>query len=117
MRPKKRPAAGVKKLSLSEKMTVELLKSDPAFAAAFFESYAASRLPLQLTVLRSMEGLSQGSLSKRLGMKQAYLSRLEHESGDHLVSQYERAAKALKARLVLVPSLAQLQSRTKTTQR
>lgn len=92
-------------------MTLQRLKSDPAFAEAFFESYAATPLPLQLTVLRSFEGLSQGALSDKVGMKQAYVSRLEHEDGDHLVSQYARAAKVLKARLVLVPSLARLQSR------
>jgi transcriptional regulator with XRE-family HTH domain len=94
-------------------MTVERLRSDPAFAEAFFDSYVASRLPLQLTMLRYLEGFSQGVLSKKLGMKQAYLSRLEHEAGNHLVSQYERAAKMLKARLVLVPSLARLQPRKK----
>ena len=67
----------------------------------FFDSYAKTPLPLQLAVLRSLEGMSQGALSKKIGVKQAYLSRLEHESGDHLISQYERAAKALGARLVL----------------
>ena len=69
----------------------------------FFQAMAEVPLPVQLGLLRRLRGLSQVRLASQLHIKQSYLSRLEVQGSDHLLRQYELVAKALGARVALLP--------------
>lgn len=88
------------KMALSEKIRRHAPLSQPAF-----EAMRLLPIPLQLEFLRRYYGVSQTELAAHLSIKQGYLSRLEKEGTDHLLSQYERIARALQARIGLCPKM------------
>ena len=79
------------------------LKKDPGYAAAFLEELGNAPLPLQLAILRRLRGVTQEKLAGRLRVRQGYVSKLEKPGSDHLVSNYERAARLLHGRLAIIP--------------
>lgn len=91
------------KISPFEKDTWERIRKDPKFASAFFEDLSERPISVQFAMLRRLRGLSQERIASRLHRKQNYISKLEKVGEDHLVSQYERAAKLLHGRLAIVP--------------
>ena len=86
-----------------EKDTWKHIEEDREFAEAFFEELVERPLAVQVSVLRRMRGISQVQLAARLHVTQSFLSKLEKEGSDHLVSLYERLAKLLKGRLAIIP--------------
>ena len=93
------------------------LRHDPSFAQAFFEAYRKASVPLQLTLLRTLAGISQLGLAKKAKVKQTHHSRLEIDDSDHLLSIYEKMGKLLRAKLVLIPDEAQITIRKKKSKR
>ncbi len=79
------------------------LKGELVSRKDFFQAMAEVPLPVQLSLLRRLQGFSQVRLASRLRMKQSYLSRLEIQGSGHLLRQYEEVAKALGARVALLP--------------
>lgn len=65
-------------------------------------------LPLQLAFYRRYHKITQGELAEALDLKQAYLSRLEEDPSEHLLSHYVRIAKELGARLAVLPPGARI---------
>ena len=86
-----------------EKDSWKRVAEDPEFAEAFFEELIERPLAVQVSVLRKMRGISQVELARRLHITQSFLSKIEKEGSDHLVSLYERLAKLLNGRLAIVP--------------
>ena len=89
--------------ALTEDVRCAIAK-DPAYAAEYFKELSRRPLPVQLALLRRLKGLTQAELADEMGLKQTHVSRLEKPDSDHLLSAYLRAAKALGARLALVPA-------------
>lgn len=79
------------------------LKADPEYAEAYFAELAQAPLPLQLAIMRRLRGLTQEKMAAKLHVKQAYISKLEKMGSDHLVSNYERAARMLHGHLAIIP--------------
>lgn len=79
------------------------IKEDPEFAKVYFEDLAERPITVQVSVLRRLNGLSQEKVASRLRMKQAFVSKLEKEGSDHLISKIEKVARLLHSRLVLLP--------------
>ena len=84
------------------------LKNDPEYAEPYLEELAKAPLPLQLAILRRLRGVTQAKMAARLHVKQAYISKLEKPGSDHLLSNYERAARMLNGHLVIIPNGARL---------
>ena len=80
------------------------IADNPPYAAEYFRELALRPLPVQLTLLRRLKGMTQAELADEMGLKQTHVSRLEKPDSDHLLSAYLRAAQALGARLALVPT-------------
>lgn len=97
-----------KKASPFENDTRKRIREDAEFAEAFFEDLTERPLPVQLGILRRLAGISQAELASRLKVTQAYLSKLEKEGSDHLVSIYADLAKLLRGRLAIVPEGARI---------
>jgi len=76
---------------------------DPEFAASYYEEFAKAPVPLQLAILRRLRGVSQEDIAGRLHLKQAQISRLEREGSDHLLSTYEKVARTLHSKVMIVP--------------
>jgi ribosome-binding protein aMBF1 (putative translation factor) len=91
-----------------EKDTWKRVEEDRQFAEAFFEELIERPLPVQVSILRRMRGISQIQLASQLHVKQSFLSKLEKEGSDHLVSIYEKLARLLKGRLAIIPSGARI---------
>jgi DNA-binding XRE family transcriptional regulator len=87
---------------------VQRLKEDPVYAEAYFEELAKAPLPLQLSILRRLNGVTQEKMAAKLHVKQAYISKLEKPGSDHLFSNYERAARMLHGRLAIIPDGAKV---------
>lgn len=81
----------------------DAIKSDPEYAAEYFEELMTRPLPVQLAILRKFLGMTQEALARALHMKQTHISRLEKIDSDHLLSLYQRAAEKLGAHLAIVP--------------
>lgn len=79
------------------------IKSDPEYAAEYFEELMQRPLPVQLALLRKFLGVTQEKLAKALYLKQTHVSRLEKADSDHLLSFYKRAAEKMGAHLAIVP--------------
>jgi DNA-binding XRE family transcriptional regulator len=92
-----------KELSPFDRDTLKRIAEDSDFAEAFFEELSERPLSVQLAFLRRMNGHSQMKLATRLRINQGFLSRLEKEGSDHLISFYEKLAKLMHARLALIP--------------
>jgi DNA-binding XRE family transcriptional regulator len=92
-----------KQVSPFEKDTWKRVDADPEFAEAFFEELVERPLAVQVSMLRRMRGISQVQLAASLNVTQSFLSKLEKEGSDHLVSLYEKLAKLLKGRLAIIP--------------
>ena len=88
--------------------TRKRLQEDPEFAEAFFEELMERPLPVQLGILRRLVGISQAQLASRFKVTQAYLSKLEKEGSDHLISAYAKLAKLLHGRLAIIPEGARI---------
>lgn len=84
------------------------LKEDSAYAESYFEELAKAPLPLQLAILRRLRGMTQAKLAADLRVKQAYISKLEKPGSDHLLSNYEKAARLLKGHLAIIPDGARV---------
>ena len=102
MRPKK------KKRPPFTETTWEKVRSDPEFAKAFFEAYLKESIPLQVTLLRTLAGIPQVKLAKKLRIKQTHLSRLEKDGSDHVISIYKKMGNLLNAKLALIPNEAEI---------
>ncbi|MBI4370837.1 MAG: helix-turn-helix transcriptional regulator, partial [Elusimicrobia bacterium] len=84
-----------KKVSPFDHDVVKRLKEDSEYAEAYFEELGKAPLPLQLAILRRLNGVTQEKLAAKLHVKQTYVSKLEKPGSDHLFSNYERAARLL----------------------
>ncbi|OGR86926.1 MAG: hypothetical protein A3A86_06570 [Elusimicrobia bacterium RIFCSPLOWO2_01_FULL_60_11] len=82
---------------------VKHLKRDPEYAAAYLEELAKAPLPLQLAILRRIRGFTQEKMAAGLHVKQAYISKLEKLGSNHLVRNYEKAARMLHGRIAIIP--------------
>lgn len=82
------------------------LKNDPKYAQAYFEAIADEPLPVQIALLRRAYGISQEAIAAKLHLKQAHISRLEKKDSDHLISTYEKMAKLLHSKIMIVPENA-----------
>src|SRR5262249_27802945 len=87
-----------------ERDTWKRIAQDPGFAEEFFGELMERPLQVQISMLRKTRGLSQVDLAKQLQVTQSFLSKLEKEGSDHLVSLYERIAKILDGRLAIIPA-------------
>lgn len=87
---------------------VKRLKADPDYAEAYFEELEKAPLPLQLAILRRLLGVTQVQMAAKLHVKQGYVSKLEKPGSDHLLSNYERAARLLHGRLAIIPKGAKV---------
>jgi DNA-binding XRE family transcriptional regulator len=92
-----------KELSPFERDTVKRIEGDSEFSDVFFEELVERPLSVQLSMLRKLNGISQVQLANRARLKQSFLSKLEKEDSDHLISVYEKVAKILQCRLALIP--------------
>ncbi len=84
------------------------LKKDTEYAAAYLEEVGKAPLPLQLAILRRLRGVTQEKLAARLRVRQGYISKLEKLGSDHLLSNYEKAARILHGRLAIIPEGARI---------
>ena len=87
---------------------IKKLKSDSEYAAAYFEELEKAPLPLQLAVLRRLSGVTQVQMASKLHVKQGYVSKLERPGTDHLLSNYEKAARIFHAHLAIIPDGAKV---------
>jgi DNA-binding XRE family transcriptional regulator len=87
---------------------VKRLKSDPEYAASYFEEFAKVPVPLQLALLRRLRGVTQQSMASKLHVRQGYISRLEKTKSNHLLSNYEKIARALHSKIIIVPEDAKV---------
>jgi DNA-binding XRE family transcriptional regulator len=92
-----------KQASPFEKDTWKRVETDKEFANAFFEALVERPLAVQVSMLRRMRGISQVQLAEKLHVSQSFLSKLEKEGSDHLISLYERLANLLNGRLAILP--------------
>jgi hypothetical protein len=90
-------------ISPVDKDAAKWIKEDAGFAADYFEALAERPLPVQLATLRRLCGITQDKMAARLHVRQAYVSKLEKLGSDHLVSNYEKAARFLHGRLAIIP--------------
>ena len=90
-------------LSPFDRDVIQHLKKDPEYAAAYLEELAKAPLPLQLAILRRIRGFTQEKMAANLHVKQAHISKLEKLGSDHLVSNYERAARMLHGHIAIIP--------------
>ena len=81
----------------------ESIKKDPEYAKEFFEAISDEPLPVQIALLRRVSGISQEDVASRLHVKQTHVSRLEKKGSDHLLSTYEKLAKILRSKIIVVP--------------
>jgi len=84
------------------------IKQDTKYAEAYFEAIADESLPIQIALLRRAYGISQEKIAAKLRLKQAHISRLEKKDSDHLISTYEKMAKVLHSRIMIVPENARV---------
>lgn len=84
------------------------LRKDPEYAEAYLEELANAPLPLQLAILRRLRGVTQEKMATRLHVKQAYISKLEKPGSDHLLSNYQKAARILNGHLAIIPDGARV---------
>ena len=87
---------------------VKRLKSDPEYAASYFEELAKVPLPLQLALLRRLRGVTQQKIAAQLHVRQGYISRLEKTKSNHLLSNYEKVARVLHSKIIAVPENAKV---------
>mgnify|MGYP001561038660 CR=1 FL=1 len=95
-------------ISPFDRDVIKRLKEDPEYAEAYFEEMSKIPLPLQLAVLRRLNGVTQEKMAAKLHVKQAYISKLEKPGSDHLFSNYDKAARMLHGRLAIIPSGARV---------
>lgn len=81
----------------------ENIKKDPEYAREFYEAISDESLPVQMALIRRVSGISQEDVASRLHVKQTHVSRLERTGSDHLLSTYEKMAKILRSKIVIVP--------------
>ncbi len=86
------------------------LRRDPEYASAYLEELAKVPLSSQLAILRRLRGFTQEKVASNLHVKQAHISKLEKPKTDHLLSNYEKAARMLHGRLMIVPDEIKLVS-------
>ena len=79
------------------------LKHYPKYAQAYFEAISDEPLPIQIALLRRAYGISQEDIAAKLHLKQAHISRLEKKGSDHLISTYEKIARLLHSKILIVP--------------
>ena len=96
------------RVSPLDRNVVNSLKSDPEYAEAYFEELAKAPLPLQLALVRRLQGVTQEKMAAKLHVKQSYISKLEKVGTDHRFSSYERAARLLHGRLAIIPEGAKV---------
>ena len=99
---------GYKKDSPFDRDVQNKLKHDAKYAQAYFEAIAVEPLPIQIALLRRAYGISQEEIATKLHIKQAHISRLEKKDSDHLISTYEKIAKLLHSRIMIVPENAKV---------
>ena len=97
-----------KTISPFDRDVVSRLRKDPEYAEAYFEELAKAPLPLQLAILRRLHGLTQEKMAARLRVKQGYISKLEKAGSNHLLTNYERAARLLHGHLAIIPDGAKI---------
>ena len=97
-----------KNTSPFEKDTWKRIEEEHDFAQAFFEELVQRPLPVQVSMFRRMQGISQVQLAARLHVTQSFLSKLEKADSDHLLGLYVRLAKLLKGRLAIIPEGARI---------
>ena len=76
---------------------------DPEYAEAFFEELVKAPVQLQLAMFRRFRGVTQEKMATKLKVEQGYISKLEKPGSNHLLSNYEHAARTLRGHLVFVP--------------
>lgn len=81
----------------------ESIKADPEYAQEFFEAISDEPLSIQIALIRRVSGISQEAVASRLHVKQTHVSRLEKNGSNHLLSTYEKMAKILHSKIVIVP--------------
>lgn len=91
-----------------ERDTWKRVKDDRRFASAFLEELVERPLAVQVSMLRRLQGISQVDLAARMDITQSFLSKLEKEDSSHLVGLYEKLARLLNARLVMIPRGARI---------
>ncbi len=80
----------------------------PLLSKNILEALLEIPLPLQCAFLRKHLGITQESIAKQLKIKQTFISALESDGRDHLLSHYEKLVQILGCKLAVVPRSTQL---------
>jgi len=96
------------KISPFEGDTWARLAKDVKFAEAFLAELSERPLPVQLGLLRKMAGYTQNQLATHAKLPQSFVSKLEKLGSDHRLSVYERIARLIHGRIVIIPEGAKI---------
>ena len=100
--------------------SISLLKDNRSIGQGPLDDYQAcfidflNRRPVLKSTQRvcplfsRFSSLSIEKIASKLHLKQAYISRLEKKGTDHLMSTYEKIARLLHSKIVLVPENARV---------
>lgn len=83
--------------------TREALRKNPVFARAFFRDVSELPVPLQLSIMRRVMGVSQYEIAVKLRVQQPHVARLERAGHDPRLSSIMAQAQAIGCRVALVP--------------
>ena len=86
-----------------DKHLKELIDGSPELRSEYSKAFAELPLPTQLAVMRRRRKLSQRAVAKKLKLTQPHIARTERASHDPRLSSIQRAAKAIRCHLILVP--------------
>lgn len=95
-------------ISPIDRDVMKRIKDDAEFAEAYYEELSERPISIQFAILRRLLGVTQEKLASMLRVKQSYVSKLEREGSDHLISNYEKAVSLLHGRLAIIPKGARV---------
>lgn len=95
-------------ISPIDRNVMKRIKEDASFAEVYFGELSERPLSAQFAILRRLQGVTQEKVATKLRWKQAYVSKLEKEGSDHLISNYEKLAHFLHGRLAIIPKGARI---------
>ncbi|MFC1521868.1 helix-turn-helix domain-containing protein [Elusimicrobiota bacterium] len=99
-----RRSKGVKdKIGGFERYLYKTLRDDPQSRFDFLENLLDSPLSLQIRILRSFRGLTQVLLSKKTGLDQSVIARLEKVGANPRLSTLEKIDTVLNVQHVRAP--------------
>ena len=99
----KRPRKLKEKMGGFEKYLYKTLREDPQSRLNFLENLFEVPLSSQIKILRTFRGLTQILLSKKTGLAQSEIARLERLGSNPRLATLERVDKALNVKHLRVP--------------